>query len=407
MKRISSLLLIPIVLGFTACDNTPEVTVEAPATYSFSREGVSTVDFSGQTTRIRMGAELLDALLDFDNATGVSLLEMFRNETEVGEDANPFSDDALNASDKSLKSKVAASLDLFSSNTVESASVKADFETWILSQVNEVFPNENELATPGQPGQIADGSSTRYVNASGLEYNQLVGKSMIGGLMLDQVLNNYLSAGVLDAGDNRLNNDAATTEEGKSYTTMEHKWDEAYGYLYGTSQDLSDPNATIGQDDDFLNKYIGRAEGDDDFAGIAEEIYEALKLGRAAIVAGDYELRDEQVDILKEKLSEIIGIRAVYYLIQGKMALEQPTPDYGTAFHDLSEGFGFIYSLQFTTKPGQAVDRYFTRAETEDMLSRLMNDGENSLWNVKPATLQQLAEEIAAEFSFTVDQAGN
>lgn len=405
MKRIAQFFLIPIALGFTACDNTPEVTVEAPATYSFSREGESTVDFSGQTTRIKMGAELLDAMLDFDNATAVSLLEMFRNETEAGEDANPFSDANLNASDKSLKSKVAASLDLFSSNTVESASIRADFEIWILSQVSEIFPYENELATVGQAGQIADGSATRYVNGKGLEFDQLVGKGMIGALMLDQVINNYLSTAVLDAGDNRLNNDAGTTEEGKSYTTMEHKWDEAYGYVYGTSQNPADPNGTIGLDDDFLNKYIGRAEGDEDFAGIAVEIFDAFKLGRAAIVAGDYELRGEQADIIQEKLSEIIAIRAVYYLIQAKLSLEQPTPDYGTAFHDLSEGFGFIYSLQFTTKPGN--DHYFTRAETESFLSRMMNDGENGLWDVKPATLQQLAEEIAAAFSFTVDQAGN
>lgn len=405
MKRI--FILFPILLSLTACDNTPEITVEAPATYSFSREGESTVDFSGQTTRIMMGSELLSAMMDFDNATSASLLEMFRNETEAGEDANPFTSADLNASDKSLKSKVAASSDLFSSNTVESAAIKADFENWILAQISEVYPNENELAVAGQAGQIADGSSTRYINSKGLEYNQLVAKSMMGALMLDQISNNYLSTAVLDAGDNQLNNDAETVEEGKSYTSMEHKWDEAYGYLYGLSVDPAEPNATIGQDDDFLNKYIGRVEGDDDFAGIAAEIFDAFKLGRAAIVAGDYELRDEQTDIIKEKLAEVIAIRAVYYLIQGKLALEQSTPDYGAAFHSLSEGYGFIYSLQFATSPGTAIQQYFTRAEVESMLSTMMNDGENGLWDVKPATLQTLAEEIAAEFSFTIEEAGS
>lgn len=400
-------LIIPILLSLTACDNTPEISVEAPATYSFSRNGESTVDFSGQTTRIMMGGELLDAMMDFDNSTSVSLLEIFRNETEAGEDANPFSLVDLNASDKSLKSKIAASLDLFSSNTVESAAVKADFEAWINAQVNEVFPQENELAVAGQAGQIADGSSTRYINADGLEYNQLVAKSMIGALMLDQISNNYLSTGVLDAGDNRLNNDAESVEDGKSYTSMEHKWDEAYGYLYGLSADPAEPNATIGQDDDFLNKYIGRVEGDDDFTGIADEIFDAYKLGRAAIVAGDYDLRDEQTDIIQEKLAEIIAIRAVYYLIQGKLALEQSAPDYGAAFHSLSEGYGFIYSLQFATSPGLDINRYFTRAEIENILSTMMNDGENGLWDVKPTTLQTLAEEIAAEFSFTVEEAGS
>jgi uncharacterized protein YjaZ len=45
---------------------------------------------------------------------------------------------------------------------------------------------------------------------------------------------------VLDEADNRTNNDAKVLEEGELYTTMEHKWDEAYGYLYG---DPSIPSA--------------------------------------------------------------------------------------------------------------------------------------------------------------------
>ena len=40
-------------------------------------------------------------------------------------------------------------------------------------------------------------------NAGGLEYNQLVNKGLIGALMVDQMLNNYLSAAVLDEADNR------------------------------------------------------------------------------------------------------------------------------------------------------------------------------------------------------------
>ena len=59
-------------------------------------------------------------------------------------------------------------------------------------------------------------------------------------------------------------------------------------------------------------------KADSDFAGIADDIYDAFKLGRAAIVAKNYTVRDEQVEILREKISMIIGIRAVYYLQGGK-----------------------------------------------------------------------------------------
>ncbi|MEL6630220.1 MAG: DUF4856 domain-containing protein [Bacteroidota bacterium] len=398
---------IIILLGtilFMSCNRESMDPVEAPATYSFERDGASTVSFSGQTTRIQMATELAGSLKSFDTATEADLLEKYRNQTADGNDANPYADAELNASDKSVKSKVAASRDYFSSNTAVASQIKEDFETWISAQITEVFPAENEIATAGNPGQLADGSTARYVNAQGLEYDQMIVKGLIGALMADQALNNYLSPSVLDEGSNITDNDEGTVVDGKSYTNMEHKWDEAYGYLYGTSQDAAEPNATIGADDAFLNKYIGRVEGDDDFAGIAATIYDAFKLGRAAIVAGDYELRDQQAAIIQEEISKVIAIRAVYYLQQGKNALANS--DFGGAFHDFSEGYGFIYSLQFTRRPNTN-DPYFTKAQVDAIITKLLGDGENGLWDVTAATLDELSNEIAAEFTFTVEQAGS
>jgi len=406
IKSHTYLLFVLIgILSLSSCkddDKDMKAEVVVPATYSFERDGASTVSFEGQTTRIQMGKELIDAMIDF-NVSEEILLEMYSNETaNGGGDANPFSDAALNESTKSIRSKVAASADLFSSNTVDAASIKQDFATWISAQVTEVFPNENELAAAGQAGQIADGTSTRYVNAKGLEYNQAVNKGLIGGLMTDQALNNYLGTAVLDAGENRADNDAGTLADGKTYTNMEHKWDEAYGYLYGTSVDAANPNATIGNDDSFLNKYIGRVEGDSDFAGIADEIYDAFKLGRAAIVARNYTVRDEQAAIIREKISTVIAVRAVYYLQQGKNALANGNT--GGAFHDLSEGFGFVYSLQFTRQNNSGA-AYFTKAEVDGFISQLTNG--NGFWDLDAATLDSISEAIADKFSFTVAQAGS
>lgn len=409
MKKIYPLLFLSA--AFVACssddDNNPGVV--APETYAFQRDGQSTVSFSGQTTRILMGEELISKLLDFDDANAAEVaLEMYRNATASGGEASPFQNADLNASTKSIKSKTAASRDLFSSNTVESTEIKTDFEDWIEAQVDEVFPNESTVAAPGQPGQIADGSSTRYVNAQGLEYNQMVNKGLIGALMLDQALNNYLSPSVLDEADNRANNDAAITATDNNYTTMEHKWDEAYGYVYGLNSDQANPNADLGADS-FVNKYIGRVEGDEDFTGIADEIFQAFKLGRAAIVAGDYTLRDQQADIIKEKLSEIMAIRAVFYLQQGKITLPDDRENYalyGTAFHDFSEGYGFIYSLRFTRRPGSN-EPYFSRTEVDGFLEDLLGDDPNGLWDVTDETLDDLSEKIASKFNFTVDEAGS
>lgn len=402
-------LLLPALLALTlvSCDVTDSDTdtdIETPETYEFSRNGESTVSFSGQTTRINMASELVSAMSDFDNSTEELLLQMYRNQTADGGDVDPFSSASLNESTKSVKSKVAASTDFFSSNATVGTELKNQFEEWISNQVNEVYPNENELAAEGVAGQIPDGSSTRYVNGQGFEYNQLVGKSLIGGLMADQILNNYLSTSVLDAGTNREDNDEKVLDGDSNYTTMEHKWDEAYGYLYGTATDPANPTPTVGEDDDFLNKYLGRAEADDDFAGIAQDIFDAFALGRAAIVEGDYDLRDEQAQIIREKISTVIAVRAVYYLQSGKNGLDQDTPDYGAAFHDLSEGYGFIFSLQFTRIPGTD-QPYVTKSEVDSYLAQLTEG--NGLWDVTPETLDNITESIADKFDFTIEEAAN
>lgn len=390
------------MVGCSSDDNSGTPQVNAPSTYTFERNGESSVSFSGQTTRILMAEEIVAALSD-TNFTETQIDAMFAHV----EGADDFSNTDLNPSDKSVRSKTAASRDYFSANVTDAVAIKGEFDNWINGQVTEVFPNWGSDAVAGTAGAIqeAGGGSTRYVNANGLEYNQAFAKGLIGALMVDQALNNYLGTAVLDEAENVDNNDNDVLAEGKNYTTMEHKWDEAYGYLYGTAQDAANPNATIGADDSFLNKYIGRVEGDEDFAGIAAEIYDAFKLGRASIVVKNYEVRDAQAAIIREKVSEIIGIRAVYYLQQGKLGLEASVVDQAAVFHDLSEGYGFIYSLQFTRNP-ETNQPYFTRTEVQGLLSQLMG-ATNGLWNVTPATLETLSETIAAKFDFTITQAGS
>ena len=387
-----------IMMANVSCNNDTDPIAEeviAPETYLFQRGGESTVSYGGQTTRIEMGGEFVSALKE-TSETETSLNAKFAHT----EGENNFSEATLNASSKSVRSKVAASTDFYASNTTDATAIKADFDSWISAQVNDVFPNWNTDASAGVAGKIqeAGGGSLRYVSAKGIEYNQLINKGLIGALMVDQILNNYLSPAVLDAASNVADNDAESLNDGKNYTTMEHKWDEAFGYLYGKEVDITAPTLN---NDSFLNKYLSRVEGDTDFAGIAEEIYNAFKLGRAAIVAKDYSTRNVQAEFLREKISEIVGIRAVYYLQQGKNNL--PT-DKGGAFHDLSEGIGFIYSLQFTRMPNSTAS-YFTKSEVDGFMETLQNG--NGFWDLSSETLDEMSATIAAKFKFTLAQAGS
>jgi len=374
--------------------------IEVPENYEFLRNWVSTVSFEGQTARIAMATELMEALTNFDSTSDL-LLDMYSN-LDNNNDAYPFMDPSLNQSTKSIKSKVAASQDFFASNSVESAQIKTTIEAWISAQVLEVFPSKNKLAQAGVAGQIADGSTARYINSIGLEYDQLINKALIGALIVDQMLNNYLGTAVLDEAENINHNNDEILVDGTSYTNMEHKWDEAYGYLFGAAgTSFSDPISSLGEDS-FLNKYLARVDSDSDFNGIANDIYEAFKLGRAAIVAQDYDLRDEQVEIIREHVSKVIAIRAVYYLQQGKIQLINNK--LGAAFHELSEGFGFIYSLRFT-RQADSNETYFNREEVDSFM-QLLTEG-NGFWDIETETLDLISDQIAAKFDFTVEQAAN
>jgi len=400
MKKFSLNLLLIVSVIFQSCstddDGVNDVNqVTAPNTYSFLRNGKSTVNFEGQTTRIKMAEELVSSLKD-NSSTEIKLDAMFAH--VQGE--NDFNDDNLNLTNKSIRSKIAASADYFSANTTTSNAIKADFDNWIASQASEVFINWNTTASAGQAGQIqqAGGGSIRYINNKGLELNQAFAKGLIGALMMDQILNNYLSPKVLDKGSNLPNNDNGVLEVNQEFTAMEHKWDEAYGYLYGNETDPEVPQLDA---DQFLSEYLYKLEGDPDFSEIPVTIYNAFKLGRAAIVAKSYTVRDEQAEIIRENLSKIPAVRAVYYLQAGKTNLES---DKATAFHALSEAYGFIYSLQFSRMPNSTIP-YVTKTEVDGYLAQLMEG--NGFWDVTPETLDSISASIAAEFGFTTAQAAN
>jgi len=407
MTHLRLLPILLLLLVFTSCEDDDDITPlrpEVPTSYTFERSDESTVSFSGQTTRIAMAGELTSAMLNADNSAE-HLLNMFRNEGPNGEDVAPFTEASLNEATKSIRSKVAASSDYFSTNATDAATIRNEFDGWLTAQASEVFPRWNEVATEGQAGQIADGTRTRYVNAQGLEYNQVFAKSLLGGLMLDQSLNNYLSPAVLDEAQNRSDNDSGITATDKAYTTMEHKWDEAYGYVFGASADPANPLLTLGEDDKFLNEYLAKVDEDSDFTGIAQTVFQAFLTGRAAIVAGDYPTRDQQADIIQRNLSKVVAVRGAFYLARGADALEDGTVARTSGFHALSEAYGFIYSLQFTHNPATGTP-YFSRDEVNQMLATL-SPAEGGLWQVTPETVRSLARDMADRLDFAYEAAAN
>jgi hypothetical protein len=369
-----------------------DVEFNVPSTYVFERENVSTVSFGGQTTRLSMAKEIL-GYLAIDSGKSEQDLEAAFAHTAG---ANDFSTVELNDSSKSVKSKVAASDDLFGSDALAKEAIQELMSGFLKKQVTEVVPNSLIEAAPGVAGFVG----SRYVSAKGLEYNQAFNKGLIGALIVDQVLNNYL-------GNNRISNESYiadnTTEtlvSGKSYTTYEHHFDEAYGYVYGDATvDGESPITTEG--DKFLFKYIAKVNGDSDFSGIQDQIFKAFKLGRSAVVAKEYGVLSDAIEILQTQISKVIGVRAVHYLQAGKEDLASEA--YASALHGLSEGYGFIYSLQFTRNP-ETDAPYFTFSEVNAMIAKLEKG--NGFWDLADGVvLDEISNQISAKFDFTTAQA--
>jgi len=409
---ITKFFLVSIIATtFVACSSDDDTTsiepkggafnFEIPSTYVFDRAGNSTVSFSGQTTRLNQGSEILS---DFTQV-GETTLEELQSQFSTGQG---FENADFNDT-KNIQSKTAESVE----SSVDQAEIRRVFNSYIENQVTLFLGNfssndEVPVATRGVAGKVA---GKRLVNENGLELNQAFNKGLIGALTLDQIVNDYL---ILIRGEAvQLANDNDELDADNSYTRLEHFWDEAYGYMYGASDAdvLDNPNSRHLETvvDKFLYKYVQRVNNDVDFAGIANDIFQAYKTGRAAIVGKNYEVAEAQADIITQLLSEVVAIRAVFYLRQGAMkintdGLDAINNENIDAFHDLSEGYGFVYSLQFTRNPQTGLP-YFTKSEVDAFIARL--DAADGFWTLanNTAELDALATEIAARFNFTVAQA--
>ncbi|MFT5252433.1 MAG: hypothetical protein ACI87N_001443 [Flavobacteriales bacterium] len=395
LKKLLLSTLAISAAAISSCSNDENVSQNpaytVPATYTFDRNSTTTVDFSGQSSRLLMLEEMgniIKTAATNGTTVNVSVLSNMYSNTN-----NAFANAALNTSGKQLKDKTAASKDYFQlflggGTTTEKVAVQSFFETQ-LSLANTA--SLGAAASSGVAGVYLDGTSKRLFSANGLEPQQVLLKGMMGACFMDQIVNNYLSKNKLEEGTSKINNSNKIVEDSKNYTTMEHTWDEAYGYIYGVDGTK------------FWSSYIDQVNADVDFNTVKADISLAFRAGRAAIMANDYAERDAQADIIKAKLALVPAVRAVFYLQEGKGKL---TTDKGAkAFHALSEAYGFIMSLRYTNKPGSN-NPYFTKAEVDAMLAT-MTSGTNGLWDIDTlgAKLDSLSLQIATKFSFTVTQA--
>lgn len=90
-----------------------------------------------------------------------------------------------------------------------------------------------DLTVPGPTADIT-GISEAYIDANGLDYQQLIQKYLLMSVTFSQGTADYLKSGF---GADDYNSTPGGT--GKAYTNAEHKWDEAFGYL-GAARNMLD-----------------------------------------------------------------------------------------------------------------------------------------------------------------------
>ena len=366
----SSILIIIIgVLLFgckteDSCSICPIDFFPTPTSYKFSRNGLSSVSYDGQTTRLNQLADIKSKLTEGDNGNVVSaqvLKDMFAN---VNGNGNGHFSDTVSTS-KQLKNKT-FSLD------------QAYFEALFDSvEVASRAGANNDTAASGKAGiAYRSGGKTILVDQNGREFTQLIEKGIMGATFYNQIVNTYLT-------DDRIGMQVNNTDlvSDKNYTLMEHHMDEAFGYL--------------GAPFDFASNYKGTGSVQywANYSNIADahitmnnRIMNAFKRARAAIVANNFNLKDEEVNTIYSELEVLIAATAIHYANEAKSA----TID-GDRLHVLSECYAFTRAFRYSN----ANKRLLSQTEVDDLLNNKIG---NNLWATTETNLNLLIYKLSSTY---------
>jgi hypothetical protein len=330
----------------------PSDDLSVPTTYTFTRNGNSTVSFGGQTIRMNMLSEMVTKMKTTNTAgtevTEADLHNMYSNNGFTWTDADAL---GLTGSTKQLKNKTGYATSGGSADT----GIQAMFEGYMTSlatiSASTVTGTENGMA--GTAGVWAnDGVKGPYLmGADGKEYTQLIEKGLMCAVLMSQVTVNYLG-GI--AGD-----DNTEIESGKDYTVMEHHWDEAYGYF---TDAIDYP---INGANRFWGKYSNSRES---IIESASKINLAFRTGRTAIVNKNYTLRDAQIVIIRNELERVSAGTAIHYLNSAKSNIANNV----ARNHSLSEAYAFVEGLKYGYNAINSAG--MTSAEIDTALGYFGND---------------------------------
>ncbi len=364
---------LSVVLMATSCKKDGPVdepvddktTYTVPATYTFNgSDGLTSVDYAGQTDRINQLVELNNKLKTGDAGQPLSaqtLKDMFANVGGNGSGNFTFT------STRQLKDKC-FSLDASIYEAIYDSAAVASDSGAVLA-----------VAANGKAGLIKRSTNaTILVDKNGFEFTQKNQKGLMGAVFLYQIFNVYLSDAKLgDAVDN------TTLVAGKNYTAMEHYADEAFGY-FGAPIDFKS-NYTGTGTTRYWASYSAELDG---ALGCSDKIMTAFRTMRAAITNKDMVVKNQQREILYTELEKLVAACIIHYVNEVSVETNQ-----GNILHALSELCGFMQGLKYNTVEKRKI--------TNSELTVLFNHLGTNLWNVTSNHLNAIKDDLAARYGLT------
>lgn len=285
-----------------------------PTTYNFTdAAGNSTVDFSGQTDRLNQLTQIVDMVKTGTTSTlsAQALKDMFANVGGNGNGNFNFS------STKQLKDKCFG---------LDQALIESYFDSVAVASLSN-----GQTATSGSAGVLVSGTKSYLVGANGMDYKEIIEKSVMGAVFMYQALNVYFGSDKMNV-DNTA---AVDVSANKYYTTMEHHWDEAFGY-FGVPLDFP-----TSPSDEFWGEYCSVQDAN---LGSNAKMMNAFLKGRAAISNKVYTDRDQAIEAIRTTWEDIAANQAITYI---NTAISLFGTDQGRYLHVLSEVYGFCQSLRY------------------------------------------------------------
>ncbi len=329
-----------------------------PSTYNFEN-----ASYSGQIQRLDMLDEItsyMKTVVNGDIVDANQLKTMYANDNFI------WTNTELNGSTKQLKNKTFPG---------ESSNIEGWMEVLALASAS---PNVGSNGTPGIVTS-GDGAKKYLFDANGMEPVQMIEKGLMGSCFYYNGITEYLSPTKMDVENDEF-------AEGKTYTDMQHHWDESFGYLAAPT-DISDDNIADYDDLRFWGKYMKKAH--DGGLNTVDNIMSAYISGRAAIDNKDYNQRDKEIANIQKEWEIIIATTAIHYL-NGAIS---DFADDAKRNHQLSESYAFISGLKYNA----------SKTISDSQIALVLSSLGQNFYEISVADITDAKNVLGTAFNLNVD----